>query len=61
MEIEGYKEIMMIIESLSERVKALERAARPMKTRLGPSSVIKNSSDNWADVKEGGEFQWSKL
>jgi len=57
MEIDGYKEILMIIESLAERVKVLERIVRP-----ATNTVFKPAHrDNWADVKEGGEFQWSKL
>ena len=57
MEIDGYKEILMIIESLAERVKILERIVRP-----ATNTVFKPAHrDNWADVKEGGEFQWSKL
>ena len=57
MEIDGYKEILMIIESLAERVKVLERIVRP-----ATNTVFKPAHrDNWADIKEGEEFQWSKL
>ena len=57
MEIDGYKEILMIIESLAERVKILERIVQP-----ATNTVFKPAHrDNWADVKEGGELQWSKL
>ena len=57
MEIDGYKEILMIIESLAERVKVLERIVQP-----ATNTVFKPAHrDNWADIKEGGEFQWSKL
>ena len=57
MEIDGYKEILMIIESLAERVKVLERIVRP-----ATNTVFKPAHrDNWADSKEGGELQWSKL
>jgi hypothetical protein len=58
-----YQKIITLMDSLAERIKILEDAmSKPQPvTRLGPSSVIKNSTDFWADIKEGGEFNWGKL
>ena len=60
METDSQNEMMMImvaIEALSQRVKVLERIVRP-----ATNTVFKPAHrDNWADIKEGGEFQWSKL
>ena len=60
MEIDGYKEIIMAIESLAERVKILERIVLPSTTTVSSSPSTK-STDFWGEIKEGGECKWSKL
>jgi hypothetical protein len=56
-----YQKIITLMDILAERIKILEDAmSKPQPvTRLGPPQ--NKATDFWADVKEGGEFNWGKL